>query len=138
MKRIFTFLILIFCLNLVGLGQTWVSESGPYGGSGQKNVFYPTSSNFFMLSGGKSGNNNGSIYRSTDNGATWAVQSASIFVNTNNNQYEGSQFVDINILSDGTILAITSSSLYKSTDDGGTWTKVNGAGSSATGFDKAV
>src|SRR4051812_45712023 len=94
--------LLIFLVGAtVTFGQTsWVQKGGPLGGSVDDLEYYPGTSTVWALIGG-------SVYKSADDGATWAKPSNAIF--SNNSIY------DIEI-SNNTIYFLAYDALYASTD----------------------
>src|SRR5260370_1034344 len=129
MNRTLTiYFLLILGLTVNAQTITWQKQTGPYGGSVKKLVVHPTNFTVYALAGS---NGTGKLYRSSDNGVTWVEQISVAFSS------DAGRMSDLQVLSNGTLLALGYNNLYKSTDDGLTWTKINtGTSSTSNGFDQ--
>jgi len=111
MKRFFSTTVLIFSGIIFSFGQgIWTAANGPFGGN-VNDVVYLTGDVMLAASAG-------GIYRSTDNGSSWARVTSGI------NQFDVS-FTDLEVDAAGKVYAITYSYLYTSNDSGTSWTKAN-------------
>jgi hypothetical protein len=116
--------LLIFGIVSVDGQITWQKQAGPYGGGVTDVVVHPTNFTVYALGADRS------LYRSTDSGLNWIKHEPVTF------GQDLGQINDIEMLSDGTLFALSYNNLYKSIDDGANWTKVNSvSGSAAGGFD---
>jgi hypothetical protein len=109
-------------------GQSW-SALGPFGGDVQDVASSPTVPATMLAGLAPSGSVGGSMYRSTDSGASWAIVPA----------LSTTSVYDIEFAPDGTAYAGTISGVWKSTDAGASWTQLTlGIGINQQVFDVAI
>jgi hypothetical protein len=106
-RRILNIVGFVFWIGLnVSVAQSWTATQGPYGGNIARMKRAPNGNIFAVV--------NQKLYRSTNNGDTWAevipTSPTSIFLN------------DIIIDVDGKLYAASWSQLFTSADNGATWT----------------
>ncbi|MFG0326962.1 MAG: GC-type dockerin domain-anchored protein [Phycisphaerales bacterium JB037] len=96
-----------------GARMTW-SALGPFGGDVEKVAASPTASGTLLAGIAPASGTGGTMYRSTDGGASW-TQIAS---------FAGRSVYDIEFASSGTAYAGTIDGVWRSTDNGVTWTNL--------------
>jgi hypothetical protein len=91
-------------------GAQW-SALGPFGGDVQDVAVSTTNSSIVLAGLAPNGSSGGSMYRSTDGGASWTIVP----------QLSTTSVYDIEFAPDGTVLAGTISGIWRSTNDGANW-----------------
>ena len=87
---------------------------GPFGGDVDDVRAMPTNTDIVLAGIAPDGSIGGTLYRSTDAGATWTEVSA----------FSGNSVFDIAYAADGTAYIGTMDGIFKSTDEGVTWTNL--------------
>jgi len=108
-----------FAANVVntihGDGSGNWSPLGPPGGDVADVAASPTASGVVLAGIAPGGSWGGTLYRSTDSGATWAAVP----------DLAGISVHDIEYAPDGTVFAATQDAVWTSTDDGANWTHID-------------
>jgi photosystem II stability/assembly factor-like uncharacterized protein len=106
----------------------WV-PLGPYGGDVQDVASSPTNPSIVLAGIAPSGSTGGTLYRSTDGGATWTAAA----------QLAGVSVFDVEFDPAGVAYIGTMDGVWKSANDGATWTQTNlGVGLNDQVFDVAI
>ncbi|HTY89202.1 MAG TPA: hypothetical protein VMB80_17275 [Candidatus Acidoferrum sp.] len=102
---------ILFCVPSIAPAQPW-RPLGPFGGDAQDVNFSPTKTNVLLAGIAPAGNPYGSLYRSSDGGATWAQVTG----------FGAQSAYDIEFAADGTAWVAGYNGVWVSTDDGLTFT----------------
>lgn len=102
---------------------------GPFGGDIADVAVSPADSTIVLAGWAPAGGPDGTLYRSTDSGASWSAVA----------DLDGEKVFDIEFISADTVYIATENSVWKSTDLGVSWTQLNlGIGANDHVYDVAI